>query len=97
MIRNILMGGLVVLLLSGVYSCREKVPLSKEKFTSLLLDMHRVDGTLSVNRSSGGKHDLKNYAYYNDLFRKYGIHGLSLIRVCIIIRPRRLLSLRCMI
>ncbi len=73
MIRNILMGGLVVLLLSGVYSCREKVPLSKEKFTSLLLDMHRVDGTLSVNRSSGGKHDLKNYAYYNYLFRKYGI------------------------
>lgn len=67
------MGSLMVLLLLGVSSCHKKIPLDKEKFTSLLLDMHRVDGTLAVNRSSRGSSDLRNYAYYNDLFKKYGI------------------------
>lgn len=73
MIRNILAGGLIFLFLFGISSCHKKVPLNEEKFTSLLLDMHRVDGTLAVNRNSRGSSDLRNYAYYNDLFKKYGI------------------------
>lgn len=73
MIRNIFTGVLIGLFLLGAGGCRKKVPLDREKFTALLLDMHRVDGTLSVNRNSMGSGDLGNYAYYNDLFKKYGI------------------------
>lgn len=52
---------------------RKKVPLDKEEFTALLIDMHRIDGTLAANRGMMGQHELKNYAYYNDVFQKYGI------------------------
>lgn len=58
----------------GVYSCQKHpVPLEANEFRALLLDMHLVDGTLAVNRGINGGNDLKNYAYYNDLFKKYGI------------------------
>lgn len=52
----------------------KKVPLNKEQFTNLLIDLHKVDGTLSVYRGIGqGYNELKNYEYYNDVFRKYHI------------------------
>lgn len=51
----------------------EKVPLDKEKFTALLIDIHRVDGTLATHRTNGENTELQNYAYYNDIFKKYGI------------------------
>ena len=73
MMRKIWFAGLVCLFLAGAGGCREKVPLNREAFSALLLDMHRVDGILAVNRNSRGGGELKNYAYYNDLFRKYGI------------------------
>lgn len=66
--------GLFILLLVGFTGCsRKKVPLDEKKFTALLIDLHRTDGTLSVARGLSGLNELKNYAYYNDLFRKYGI------------------------
>lgn len=66
--------GLLILLLVGFTGCsRKKVPLDEKKFTALLIDLHRTDGTLSVARGLSGLNELKNYAYYNDLFRKYGI------------------------
>lgn len=73
MSRNILRISLIFTLLLGFGSCHKKMPLNQEQFTALLLDMHRVDGTLAVNRTSRGSSDLRNYAYYNDLFKKYGI------------------------
>jgi len=73
MSRNILRISLIFSLLLGFGSCHKKMPLNQEQFTALLLDMHRVDGTLAVNRTSRGSSDLRNYAYYNDLFKKYGI------------------------
>lgn len=54
-------------------ACSRKVPLDEEQFTALLMDMHKVDGTLAVNRGLRGNDELKNYSYYNDLFKKYGI------------------------
>ena len=66
--------GLLILLFVGFTGCsRKKVPLDEKKFTALLIDLHRTDGTLSVARGLSGLNELKNYAYYNDLFRKYGI------------------------
>ena len=50
----------------------KKVPLNKEQFTNLLIDLHKVDGTLSVYRGIGqGYNELKNSEYYNDVLRKY--------------------------
>ena len=58
----------------GIGSCQDKkVPLDEEQFTTLLLDMHKVDGVLAVNKEYVRNDDLKNYAYYNELFKKYDI------------------------
>lgn len=67
----ILVMGITMLFMSGC--SRKKVPLDEKKFTSLLIDLHRTDGTLSVARGLSGLNELKNYAYYNDIFKKYGI------------------------
>lgn len=50
-----------------------KVALDQDEFTALLVDMHRIDGTLAAEKGIGRTQELKNYAYYNDLFRKYNI------------------------
>lgn len=72
--KNVLIWGVSLLLVGFISGCHDKkAPLDKEQFTSLLLDMHRVDGTLAVSKGSRGNNDLKNYTYYNDLFKKYGI------------------------
>lgn len=75
MIKVIFKWIMVVMAIAVIHACGgKKMPLEKEQFISLLIDMHRVDGTLSVNRGTRGSDtDLKNYAYYNELFRKYGI------------------------
>lgn len=74
MIKGMMRWGIFLLAAWCVCACRGKeMPLDKERFTALLIDMHRVDGTLAVNRGMRGGTDLKNYAYYNELFRKYGI------------------------
>lgn len=71
--RSILKWMLILLLGYGIYGCREKsMPLDEKQFTALLIDMHKVDGILAVDRGRN-YNELKNYAYYNDLFRKYGI------------------------
>ncbi len=62
-----------LVVLTGLCACSQKVPLDKDQFTALLIDMHKVDGTLAVNRGLRGNDELKNYSYYNDLFKKYGI------------------------
>lgn len=75
MIKVIFKWIMVVMAIAAIHACGgKKMPLNKEQFTALLVDMHRIDGTLSVNRvARGSDTDLKNYAYYNELFRKYGI------------------------
>lgn len=74
MIRIFLRYGLLLLVFFMLGACHsKKVPLNQKEFTALLVDMHRADGILSVDRGIRGGDDLKNYAYYNDLFKKYGI------------------------
>ncbi len=74
MIRRIAFGLLIGLLVCITFSCRKKeIPLDMEEFKWLLLDMHKVDGTLAVGRGMYGYEEKKNYAYYNELFKKYGI------------------------
>ena len=74
MIRNIRHYVRFSLWLLLAYACQKPtVPLDTEQFCSLLIDLHKVDGTLAVNRGMRGNNELKNYAYYNDLFQKYGI------------------------
>lgn len=64
----------IVLLLVCSIGCRQKkVSLDEQKFTSLLIDLHRTDGTLSIARGLNALSELKNYHYYNDVFNKYGI------------------------
>lgn len=64
----------IVLLLVCSTGCRQKkVALDEQKFTSLLIDLHRTDGTLSIARGLNALSELKNYHYYNDVFNKYGI------------------------
>ena len=38
----------------------KKVPLNKEQFTNLLIDLHKVDGTLSVYRGIGQGYNERN-------------------------------------
>lgn len=71
--------GIALVLLAFALPCiwgscgGKQLPLDEEEFRALLIDMHRVDGTLAVNKRSGRSNELRNYAYYNDLFKKYGI------------------------
>lgn len=62
----------VVLIIAAIVACSEEVPLNKDQFTSLLIDMHSTDGMLSVARGNI-RNEKDNYLYYNDLFKKYGI------------------------
>lgn len=74
MTGNVLRYGFLLLVFFMLGACQgKKVPLNQKQFTALMIDMHRVDGTLSADRGMRGGDDLKNYAYYNDLFKKYGI------------------------
>ncbi len=74
MIKNSLIVGVVLLFLVVSESCqRHKIPLDDQQFTNLLIDMHRLDGALTVRRDVESFNELQNYAYYNDLFQKYGI------------------------
>lgn len=67
-------GGWLIFLAGAGMGCHsEQAPLDKDRFTALLIEMHRVDGGLNVERGMGRNQELKNYACYNDLFRKYGI------------------------
>ena len=38
----------VILIIAAITACSKKVPLNKDQFTSLLIDMHTTDGMLSV-------------------------------------------------
>ena len=40
----------VILIIAAITACSKKVPLDKDQFTSLLIDMHTTDGMLSVAR-----------------------------------------------
>lgn len=51
----------------------EKVPLDQQQFIALLIDMHVADGTLAQTKGYSAENEKKNYAYYNSVFRKYGI------------------------
>lgn len=62
----------VILIIAAMTACSKKVPLDKDQFTSLLIDMHTTDGMLSVARGDI-RTEKDNYLYYNDLFAKYGI------------------------
>lgn len=66
---------LVVMLLALiVVGCsKRKVALDQKQFTALLVDMHMADGTLSLSRDYTPDREKKNYAYYNSVFKKYGI------------------------
>ena len=83
MIRKLLTCTFLGFLLLGLSGCHDKkAPLDKEKFTALLIDMHRVDGTLAVDRNKRGGDELKNS-------RNMALRRQILILVCIII-PHRL-------
>lgn len=75
----------------------KKVPLNKEQFTNLLIDLHKVDGTLSVYRGIGqGYNELK----IMNITTMYSGNTISTKRnstlVYIIIRLRRSCFRRCM-
>ena len=38
----------VILIIAAITACSKKVPLNKDQFISLLIDMHTTDGMLSV-------------------------------------------------
>lgn len=64
---------IVSLAFGAIVGCtKSKVVLDEKQFTSLLIDMHRTDGSLALTRVNGFNEG-KNYAYYNDVFKKYGI------------------------
>lgn len=61
------------MIVAGVIACSKKeIPLDRDQFTTLLIDMHTVDGMLDVMRVDRNN-ERDNYMYYNDLFAKYGI------------------------
>lgn len=60
-------------LLIFIACSQKKVPLDQQQFTALLIDMHVADGTLAQTKGYSAENEKKNYAYYNSVFRKYGI------------------------
>lgn len=60
-------------LLIFIACSQKKVPLDQQQFTALLVDMHVADGTLAQTKGYSAENEKKNYAYYNSVFRKYGI------------------------
>lgn len=74
MMKQILIGGVALLFLSLWGGCQpKKVVLNEQQFEHLLIDLHRLDGLLASDLDDGDFSELKNYAYYNGLFKKYGI------------------------
>lgn len=65
--------GLLLGLLCCIACSKKKAALGPEEFTALLIDMHMTDGTLSQTQGYRIGSEKSNYAYYNALFRKYGI------------------------
>lgn len=63
----------VSILLSFMACTPKKVPLDQQQFVALLVDMHVADGTLAQSKSYTAGNEKRNYAYYNSVFRKYGI------------------------
>lgn len=63
----------IILVLTLTACRREKVILDKNQFTSLLIDMHLADGTLGARSGWRDNDEKRNYAYYNDVFKRYGI------------------------
>ena len=60
-------------LLIFIACSQKKVPLDQQQFTALLIDMHVADGTLAQTKGYSSENEKKNFAYYNSVFRKYGI------------------------
>lgn len=60
-------------LLIFIACSQKKVPLDQQQFIALLIDMHVADGTLAQTKEYSAENEKKNYAYYNSVFRKYGI------------------------
>ena len=60
-------------LLIFIACSQKKVPLDQQQFIALLIDMHVSDGTLAQTKGYSAENEKKNYAYYNSVFRKYGI------------------------
>lgn len=60
-------------LLIFITCSQKKVPLDRQQFIALLIDMHVADGTLAQTKGYSAENEKKNYAYYNSVFRKYGI------------------------
>ena len=60
-------------LLIFIACSQKKVPLDQQQFIALLIDMHVADGTLAQTKGYSAENEKKNYAYYNSVFRKYGI------------------------
>ncbi len=58
-------------------SCREEVPLDREQFTRLLVEVHLVDATIEGTRGLKNQGERKNYAYYGDIFLRYGITNVE--------------------
>ena len=65
---------LIIFLVLIAVGCKESVPLNRDTFTNLLVEMHLVDAVLSEGkRNNVSLSDKKNYSYYSDIFNRYGI------------------------
>ena len=59
-------------------ACKESVPLNRDTFTNLLVEMHLVDAVLSEGkRNNVSLSDKKKYSYYSDILNRYGISRLD--------------------
>lgn len=64
----------VAVMCGCIVACqKDKTILDRNRFAALLIDMHLTDGTLSQPSMFGGEHERTNYAYYDGVFKKYGI------------------------
>lgn len=69
---------LIIFLILLAVGCQDSVPLNKETFTNLLVEMHLVDAVLSEGkRNNMSLSDKKKYSYYSDIFNRYGISRLD--------------------
>ncbi len=51
--------------------------MDREQFTRLLVEVHLVDATIEGTRGLKNQGERKNYAYYGDIFLRYGITNVE--------------------
>ena len=75
MIKNCIIYISIIFFICCTPACnREELPLDRETFTRMLVEMHLTDAVLNeYKKNTSGWSDKKRYSYYTELYSRYGV------------------------